>query len=113
MLKVVCLNHLVIQSFNIMHFINILIYKLKKQPSQSVAIPISNQLIPNLGGRGWGNFTRETKQRQKKFDDDVMLENCDIIGIFPIYSQFGVIWKPDSRHIVCKTYTFINSNLLC
>ena len=41
-----------------------------------------------------------------------MLANCDVIIIFPIYGQFGAIWKPDSGCIVCKTYIFINSNLL-
>ena len=41
-----------------------------------------------------------------------MLENCDVIIIFPIYDQFGAIRKPDSGRIVCKTYVFINSNLL-
>ena len=41
-----------------------------------------------------------------------MLENCDVIVIFPIYGQFGAIRKPDSGRIVCKTYVFINSNLL-
>ena len=48
----------------------------------------------------------------KKFGNDAMSENCDAIAIFPIYGQFGVIWKPDSGRIVCKTYVFINSNLL-
>ena len=47
-----------------------------------------------------------------KFDDDVMSEHCDVIVIFPIYGQFGAIRKPDSGRIVCKTYIFINSNLL-
>ena len=41
-----------------------------------------------------------------------MSENCDAIAIFPIYGQFGAIWKPDSRHIVCKTYISTNSGLL-
>ena len=41
-----------------------------------------------------------------------MSENCDAISIFPIYGQFGAIWKPDSGCIVCKTYISINSNLL-
>ena len=31
-----------------------------------------------------------------------MLENCDVIAIFPIYTQFGAICKPDSGRIVCK-----------
>ena len=31
---------------------------------------------------------------------------------FLIYGQFGAIWKPDFELIVCKTYNFINSNLL-
>ena len=41
-----------------------------------------------------------------------MLENCDVIVIFLIYSQFKAIRKPYSRCIVCKTYFFINSDLL-
>ena len=41
-----------------------------------------------------------------------MSENCDAIAIFPIYSQFGAIQKPDSGRVVCKAYIFINRNLL-
>ena len=41
-----------------------------------------------------------------------MSTNCKIIAIFPIDSQFGAIWKPDSGRIACKAYIFINSNLL-
>ena len=41
-----------------------------------------------------------------------MSANCDIIVIFPISGQFGAIRKPDSGRMVCKTYIFINSNLL-
>ena len=48
----------------------------------------------------------------EKFDNDVPSENCDVIVIFPIYGQFGAIRKPDSGRMVCKTYIFINSNLL-
>ena len=48
----------------------------------------------------------------KKFDDDVMLANCDVIVIFSIYDQFGTIQKLDSGRIVYKTYIFMNSNLL-
>ena len=55
---------------------------------------------------------KRNKTESKKFDDDVMSENLDVIVIFPIYDQFGAIWKPDSGRIVCKTYVFINSNLL-
>ena len=55
---------------------------------------------------------KRNKTTSKKFDDNVMSENCDVIAIFPIYGQFGAIWKPDSSRIVCKTYIFINSNLL-
>ena len=36
-----------------------------------------------------------------------MSANCDVIVIFPIYGQFGAIPKPNSGHIVCKTYIFI------
>ena len=41
-----------------------------------------------------------------------MSEKCELIEIFPIYTQFGAILKPDSRCIVCKTYIFINGNIL-
>ena len=51
------------------------------------------------------HLTREAKQRQKFLL--IMLTNCDVIVIFPIYGQFGAIWKPDSGHIVCKAYIFI------
>ena len=55
---------------------------------------------------------KRNKTTSKKFDDDVMSANCDVIVIFPIYSPFGAIWKPDSGRMVCKTYIFINSNFL-
>ena len=55
---------------------------------------------------------KKNKTPSKKFDDDVMLENYDVIVISPIYLQFGAIQKPDSGRIVYKTYIFINSNLL-
>ena len=48
----------------------------------------------------------------KKFDDDAMLENCDIIAIFPNCSQLGAIRELDSKQVVYETYIFINSNLL-
>ena len=37
-----------------------------------------------------------------KIDKDVMSENCDVIVIFLIYGQFGVIGKRDSGPILCK-----------
>ena len=41
-----------------------------------------------------------------------MSESCDVIAIFPIYSKFWAIRKPDSGRIVCRAYIFIDSNLL-
>ena len=32
----------------------------------------------------------------KKFDDNVVSTNCDIIVFFPIYDQFKAILNPDS-----------------
>ena len=55
---------------------------------------------------------KRKKKCQKKFDDDVMSVNCEVIVIFSIYGQFGAIRKPDSGRIVCKTYIFINSSFL-
>ena len=55
---------------------------------------------------------KRNKITSKKFDNDVMSINYDVIVIFTVYGQFGAIWKTDSGRIVCKTYIFINSNLL-
>ena len=44
----------------------------------------------------------------KKFDDDVLSANCDVIAVFSIYGQFGVIRLPDSGNMVCNTCIFIN-----
>ena len=41
-----------------------------------------------------------------------MSANCDVIVIYLIYGQFGTILNPDSGRMLCKTYNFINSNLL-
>ena len=54
---------------------------------------------------------KTNKTTSKKFDDDVMSKNCDIIVILPIYDQFGAIWNLDSRCIVCKTVS-LNSHFL-
>ena len=40
------------------------------------------------------------------------IEICDVIVIFRIYGQFEGNRKPESGRTVCKTYIFINSNLL-
>ena len=55
---------------------------------------------------------KKNKTTSKKFDEDVMSENCDTIVTFSIYSQFGALHKPDSGCIVTKTSIFIKSNLL-
>ena len=51
------------------------------------------------------------KTTSKKFDVDVMSENCNVIVIFRIFGQFGAIRKPDSGHRVYKSYFFSNRNL--
>ena len=57
-------------------------------------------------------FDKENKTIPKEFNDGIMSENCDVVFVFPIYYQSGEIQKPDFGYIVCKTYIFINSNLL-
>ena len=54
---------------------------------------------------------KRNKTTSKKFDVDVMSENCDVIVIFRIFGQFGAVRRPDSGHRVCKSYVFSNSNL--
>ena len=55
---------------------------------------------------------KKNKKPSKKFDDNVMSPNHDVIVIFSIYGQFGAIRKPDFGRIVCRTYIFNNINLL-
>ena len=55
---------------------------------------------------------KRNKTRSEKFDDDFTSKKCDAIAIFQIYSQFRAIQKPDSGRLACKTYIFINSNIL-
>ena len=57
-------------------------------------------------------FDKRIKPTSKEFGNDVISANSDVIVFFLIYGQFGAIRKPDSGHIVCKTYIFNNSNLL-
>ena len=52
------------------------------------------------------------KTTSKKFDVDVLSENCDVIVIFQIFGQFGAIRRPDSGRRVSKSYVFSNSNFL-
>ena len=54
---------------------------------------------------------KKNKNPSKKFDVDVMSEDFDVIVIFQIFGQFGAVRRPDSRHRVCKSYVFSNSNL--
>ena len=55
---------------------------------------------------------KRNKTTSKKFDVDVMSENCDVIVIFWIFGQFGAVQRPVSGHRVCKTYVFSNSHFL-
>ena len=55
---------------------------------------------------------KKNKTTLKKFDDDVMSADYDVIIIFPIYGQFSAIRKEKSGCIVCKIYIFINNNPL-
>ena len=52
---------------------------------------------------------KRNKTTSKKVDDNIMPKNCAAIVVFPIYSQFGAIRKPDSGLISCKTYIFIKT----
>ena len=42
----------------------------------------------------------------KKFDNNVVSENCDVIVFFPIYGQFAAIRDLDSGRMIFQTFTF-------
>ena len=39
--------------------------------------------------------TKLDKATSKRLNDDVILGSCDVTSVFPVYGQFGAIWKPD------------------
>ena len=41
-------------------------------------------------------LNKKNKAVSKKFDDDVISANCDVIVIFSIYCQTGAIREPNS-----------------
>ena len=47
---------------------------------------------------------KRNKKTLKRFENVVMSKNYDVITIFLIYDQFGLIPKPDSRRIVGTFY---------
>ena len=53
---------------------------------------------------GLGTKIDKINKKMSKFGYDVTSAYCGVI--FPIYGQFGAVWKLDSRHIICKTYMF-------
>ena len=55
---------------------------------------------------------KRKKTPSKKFDDYIMSSIYDVIDISSIYGQFGLMRKPDSRHIVYKIYIFIKTYFL-
>ena len=46
---------------------------------------------------------KRNKTTSKKFDVDVMSENCDVIVIFWIFGQFGAVRRPDSGILDTKS----------
>ena len=55
---------------------------------------------------------KRNKEMSKKFGIDVMTGNFYVIVIFLIYGQFEAIREANSGRMICKTYFFINGNLL-
>ena len=54
---------------------------------------------------------KRNKTTSKKFDDDVMSKNCEVIAILRIFDQFGEVRRPEFGHRVCKSYVFSNMSL--
>ena len=46
---------------------------------------------------------KKNKTMSKRLDDGAMSGKCDIIPNFPIYGQFGVMRKPGSVLLNCKS----------
>ena len=56
-----------------------------------------------------GEVTKLDKRNEttsKKFDDDVMSENCEVIVIFWIFNQFGEVQRPGFEQRICEKLYF-------
>ena len=51
------------------------------------------------------------KRNAQKIGDEKSV-HCDVTVIFPVYGQFGAIWKSDSGRMIYSSHTFLNSNFL-
>ena len=58
-------------------------------------------------------FDKRNKTTSKKFDDDVIPENCDVKIVIVISGFLANLEQSGSRipNRVCKSYIFSNSNL--
>ena len=48
----------------------------------------------------------------RKYDDEALSANYDVINIFPIYSGYAAIQNEDCRCLVYDSYIWSNSTLL-
>ena len=46
---------------------------------------------------------KRNKTTAKKFEFDVMSENCDVSVMFRIFGHFGAVRRPDYGHRFCKS----------
>ena len=56
--------------------------------------------------------TKYHKRNMTTSENDVISAVYDVIVIFLIYGQFGVMRKSKSRRMACKPKIFMNNNLL-
>ena len=81
--------------------------------TQTGVFSISGFLVSPWHETWTSNLTwQEKKITSKKIWRWRHFGNCEVIAIFSIYGKFGATRKLDSKRIVCKTYLFINGNLL-
>ena len=62
-----------------------------------------------------GTVTKPDKKNTttlKKFYDDIVSVNYDVIVIFSFYGSLGTIWNPDFGSMVYDSYILISSSLL-
>ena len=72
----------------------------------------SNEIEMKLGPLSKLETRNMKYNNAKKFKDEVLSANYDVIVIFPIYGQFGAIQKPDSGCKIHISQLFINNDLL-
>ena len=54
---------------------------------------------------------KKNKATSKKFNNNLMSGNCNVMVSFGVFFPISAVRRPDSGHGVCRNYVFSKNNL--